>query len=531
MATYLIKILMLIAAVLSVKTIQGQELMGPPAPVQTPTLLVCKQTGKYTLLKGSDSKTTDRYERGTVKIETQGPIKYELDPNDFSIGPNQKKTWSATVYPDVAKSPAPGNCGSAFIIAHFDVVYSRPRGRGTAGAIIGSYSCDGCYAHAPPGGVHDIVNNVGDVTQMLSICSIDVQVRNVACDDKVITLHADIFPAGGNLTWDTPFGPFAGNDVKVANPQNLIGFKVTATYTIQGLTITDTKTVERNKITRVILPCCSDKALNVKDVANVQFDGPCKSDVVFSPAVLNIPWTPTWTEKVIATANGISKATTIQMVNTKAKVGGQIPELERIKVGLKKAMKEYRNAMLAIAVAGGVGACESKGNYEPKLNIGADLSYVCCPPDADGCVKLKKKFFGEAKWSYGKTCHFPFYGIPKIASLDFVYSVGASVTISFSGQDSCGTPVLCTGVDGKVSVGGGMGTTVAAGLISADLQLVCDAFGISGEICFYPAFRACSTYTFGKLRIVGTAVLAWGLTSLSVDYTLYNGYAVGPTCW
>src|SRR5436309_817754 len=93
---------------------------------QAMQIYVSKQTGQTSSFSGSKSKTTDQYEQGTVTIKKTGPISYTVTPNDFSIGPNQTKTWKGLVQADVANIPEPGTSVPASITGYYYVTFSKP---------------------------------------------------------------------------------------------------------------------------------------------------------------------------------------------------------------------------------------------------------------------------------------------------------------------------------------------------------------------------------------------------------------------
>ena len=81
------KKLLLFLMLLSVCIIQSQT----STPSVPSNLYISKQTGQSTSFTGSSSKTTDKYEHGTLVLQTNGPISITVNPEDLSIGTNQAK--------------------------------------------------------------------------------------------------------------------------------------------------------------------------------------------------------------------------------------------------------------------------------------------------------------------------------------------------------------------------------------------------------------------------------------------------------
>jgi hypothetical protein len=511
-------------------------------------IYVSKQTGQFTIFQGAPfAKVTDRYEKGTITPSVQGPIAYEVIPNDLSIGPNQMKTWVGKIYPVVANCPAPGRSVDATFNAAYDITFSRPRERqGGGGVVQSSYWCKvpgdtsgggGCPFHGKKPGQHDIVRKTGNERIDFTIYSIDVKIREINCEDGKVILHADPFPSiGGKLEWATPFGNFIGNDIEVDLGQNMPPvFNVAVKFTIDGVSVIDQKVGQKAKLIAFTLPCCSDKSVNVKDIANLQFDGPCKPVVVFNPAVLDVSGFLSKEDvTVTATVDGVVLTATITMVNPNKKLTNR-RQSQGIRQGLVNTIAAWRRAIfenvLANALNGGVAPCEPRGNINPAINYGQEFFNICCPKDPD-CVLEAKKFFGSLNWNYGVNCHFPVWGCPYVASLDAVVSAGVAAKIELNGQTTCTNFKICAGVEFRATVGGGVGATILGGAVSADLQLLVDGLGLTGELCFFPLpVTACGRIFLGRIKIAGTVQLAWGLSSKTIEYVIYSGYSTPNICF
>jgi hypothetical protein len=145
---------------------------------QTP-LYISKQTGEISTYSGNQSKTTDKYEHGTVTLSKEGPITYDVNPA-LSIGINETKTWNGTVKPDPASAPEAGTSVTAKLKGDYDVTYSRPQGGGgPSGTVLSTYNCnegvdDGCAYHGPGGGMHEIVQVTGQQSLDFIVYSIKV---------------------------------------------------------------------------------------------------------------------------------------------------------------------------------------------------------------------------------------------------------------------------------------------------------------------------------------------------------------------
>lgn len=490
-----------------------------------------------TSFSGGYSKSTDKYEHGTVSLTTKGPIQVNITPGDLSIGPNQSKTWNGTVKADAAAGPEAGTSASATITGDYNIWYSRPAEMSGGGAVENTYYCatvgstgDGCAFHGGNRGEHQIVHKIGTENVSIEVYSIKVTIGEIACDatltQDVLTLNAEVFPAGGNLTWTLPDGSKAsGNGITV--PTGLLGneFTVSAEYEIQGVTYKDTKKVTRNKLIGFKLPCCIDNTKNVKDIAILEFDGPCHPPVAFNPATLSPPailWSSE--ENVTATCDGIALTASTNTVNTNKSINKTPVSIDfGAKVG--EAMDKVFDALIS---GSPVNPCNKSGSLKPSGSISMEESRICCP-DKDPCVQRSDKYSGAATWNYGVTCQFPIpaVSIPYIASLDLVVSAGFSAKVGVSYQTQCDPGgKFCVDAEASASFGGGVGATLLAGAIQANLQLIVDGITVKGSVCFVPQpTSGNASVTLGKLRVQGTVTAAWGLTSHSVDYTLFDGFS------
>jgi len=185
------------------------------------TLYVSTQNGQSSVYSGSYSKSTDRYENGTVNISKTGPVIYTINPPDLSISPNETKSWTGTVKADPSTSPAPGNSASANITANYTIGYSRPYGTGTNGTVQSTYYCTsstssgggsssgsgstgGCPYHGTTAGVHEIVSVSGVQTLSFTVISILADLPDTLCLGASGSGQVNVttFPlAGGTYSW------------------------------------------------------------------------------------------------------------------------------------------------------------------------------------------------------------------------------------------------------------------------------------------------------------------------------------------
>ncbi len=519
-------VLVLIYTISTTLHAQSSSSSGSSGPI---SLYVSKQTGASTPpFAGGYAKTTDRYEHGDVTLAKTGPITYTVDPNDLSIGTNSTKAWNGNLGVDVAASPAAGSSANASISATYSIFYSHYIGSSSGGGST-EYSCPGCAAHTGTG-YHEIKNETGNESQEFIVYSIKATIGDISCSDTVVTLHADVFPYGGTLNWTTPFGPAVGNDVQINVGAIPNSFDVSVVYTIGGVTYTDTKHVQKATLTGFTLPCCIDTVKNVKDIAILTFDGPCHPQVVFNPATISpsglgyIPLVGTTgveNKTATATADGVTLTANTQVVNTNITFG-----FTPINYNFT-AWKDRLVNCLVSGLNGGVSPCSPSGSWIPTGSLGYESNYMCCP-GASPCVQTARRYYGQANWSWGMTCHFPFFGVPYVASLDAVISAGIDGQISLNAKTNCTTTKVCAGLDVTARIGGGVGATVLAGAVSADLQVQISA-GVSGQACVYPLPLSASGYFFiGRVKVVGTVTTFWGLTSTSVEAVIWDGYT-SPT--
>ncbi len=235
------------------------SLLSSVSVLHAQKLYVSKQTGEYSSYTGSQSKTTDKNENGTVTITTQGPILYSVTPNDFTIGPNETKTWVGKVYPDVSNSPAPGLSAPAKLNGHFQV-------------------------HFKSGGIWDAEENrwvqegkvsdqSGDVPFDFNVYSIKVSIPDTICIGQSKTGEVDALPYpendGGSFSWSV----LSGTAVSLSNTNS-------KTVTIK---LNDTTSLTPIKVVFVI------QGVSYSAVAMVKY---CRVSCHCDPAITNMNFGP-----------------------------------------------------------------------------------------------------------------------------------------------------------------------------------------------------------------------------------------------
>ncbi len=202
-------------------------------------LYISKQTGEKSKFNGSNSKTTDKFESGSVKIKKTGPINYTVTPNELSIGPEQTKTWQGEVSPETHGAPPAGKSANANISGDYKVTYSRPAGTGSGGTVKSTYSCGsgggGCEFHGNSGGTHEIVEKTGTESIDFTVYSIKVTLPDTICLSSSAgtsaqgVVNAVSFPgSGGSFAWKS-----LSNDITITN-----GNTQAATLTLSDTTKT-----------------------------------------------------------------------------------------------------------------------------------------------------------------------------------------------------------------------------------------------------------------------------------------------------
>ncbi len=183
-------------------------------------LYYSQQQGKGTSYSGTYTKKTNKYESGSAKFTTEGPIKISVLPQDMSIGEKQEKTWSGTV--SITQAPEIGTTAEASITADYTYSFDKWIGS-TTDPQIETYS--------------------GSETRSFIIYSIKASLPDTICiDRKTLSGEASVtsFPStGGSYTWRALTGSISvsgeGSKVTLKLSDEKAEGMVEATFSIEGV--------------------------------------------------------------------------------------------------------------------------------------------------------------------------------------------------------------------------------------------------------------------------------------------------------
>lgn len=202
-------------------------------------LLVSKQTGQSTLLKGQFKKQTDQFENGRVTLRSEGPIQIQVNPSqaslsdpnaiELSIGTNQTITWQGTLSVKVADAPEPGFSTPAKITGIYQIEYAKTLQPGEF--------ADSTWTTIDENGntrYHGLIRQSGMEEMNLTVVSMKVDLPEVLClgaaGSKVINAAQSVYPQnfpGATYRWRA-----LHPKVRITNPQTL-----TPTITLQDTSI------------------------------------------------------------------------------------------------------------------------------------------------------------------------------------------------------------------------------------------------------------------------------------------------------
>jgi hypothetical protein len=379
-------------------------------------LYFSRQTGEKSTYSGSDSKTTDKHEQGSVTISKTGPITYTLTPDEYSIGINQSKTWNGTVTPDPATAPPDGESAAAEISGTYTVTYSRPAGTGSGGTVVSTYNCndsaidDGCAYHGPSGGTHEIVSKTGDEKVQFTVYTIKVNLPDTICltnnDDGTASAAtgAVYLPTGGTFMWTSSStdvmisDPTAANPTITLNDTNLLTATIEVKYIISGVSYTKTAFVKACRcsckpITNGIKAGPFDITFNVNPESNTpDGSGMCEykaANAAFTMSMVGV----------------ISKEAAITDANVSFRRNCETGALSEVSIGWEGEKDlgtlAYKNVELVnlklkkIAVT-----VNTNGNVSGSVTINANL-----PQDKDltinkGIIMLRKGVNGDITFTF-----------------------------------------------------------------------------------------------------------------------------------
>jgi hypothetical protein len=279
------------------------------------------------------------------------------------------------------------------------------------------------------------------------------------------------------------------------------------------------------------LPCCSDKAVNVKDIANIKYSGTCPP--VFTPERLTVPTgalVASKVETVTVNVNGKTMTANITMINPDAKLDKSSPNLvkltkindvinDKFKPVLNRA-NDLLNKYLSY-----IG--EWKSEVKLDFKIGGSASQICCA-DPQNCTQTSYSLSGDGKAGITGKVGIPVAGLPVVGKylggVDVTVKLGASVGLGVNGKTTCTDNQICTKGEGKVIGGGGFSFKVAG--FKASGEVVVDGGGLSGELCVWPDVEVkCVKFNSGKLKLNGTVEDKWGWTQWNVEYVVWNGFS------
>jgi len=246
--------LLLLTPLLQAQTLSQAELEDQ---LNKPLELYINCDGNYSSYSGSAAHTTGKEASGSVAITTTGPVKYTISQAP-AIGPNEKKKWTGSIFPDTTQSPAPGKMVKAKITGKWVTHYTRPSGTGDPEAwasIDSTFDCGGfCYYHGTDddpdfnkaahknqhdndithehSGMHDYMSGKGTEEIEVHIYRMKVGINgpDSVCQGDKVKLTAVTYPDGGSYSW-----PDGSTNKSYEFTASKTG-NFTLKYTIKGLT-------------------------------------------------------------------------------------------------------------------------------------------------------------------------------------------------------------------------------------------------------------------------------------------------------
>ncbi|MCS6245422.1 MAG: hypothetical protein H2172_16440 [Opitutus sp.] len=162
-----------------------------------------------------------------------------------------------------------------------------------------------------------------------------------------------------------------------------------------------------------------------------------------------------------------------------------------------------------------VGPCEQSAGGLPTVSVELGVKDVCC----NETLVSKDKYQGTASWNFGSIqCEWPLFGIPIIGSVNGVGNLGANVSFSISGEQTCDETEICSTGTFGVSAGGGASLSAVGDIISftGTLNVAIEA---QAEWC--PPEEPTGEVGLQSITLVGEAELVW--ISQGVSYTVWEG--------
>ena len=360
-----------------------------------------------------------------------------------------------------------------------------------------------------------MVNEVGTEQVDFTVHSIKCQIRGpLFCDNSTVTLVADVYPDNNseNLVWTTPWGQFQGNGLQLTVPPGFLGGNIVAKFTIQGVSYSDVQFLgPSNGVLAgfAFNKQCVSEQTAVAGISDITWAGGCPGGLVaFAPATLAPnPLLSVQNVSVAASSNGITLTNSIPVVN-KNKTSSYTFQ---VNFGA--------NPIESILDILGGTHCSKQGSMVPNGQFNRETFKTCC---ANG-VNDGFKYSGNATWNFGVKCQVPFYGIPYIATVDWVASAGLNASLGVNSTIDCQVQDVCANFSASANIGGGLGFTLAAGFIQGDAQVVVAGLGVTGNYCFFPNMQGKIQANLGQVKVVGTVTTAWFVEN-SIDYVVFSGW-------
>jgi hypothetical protein len=175
-------------------------------------LFVSKQSNKATELRGRFQKITDQFEKGTITLSTEGPVKINVNPSEpdayqpgsikLSIGTNQNVTWTGSLTADLPSAPAPGFSTPAKIKGTYQIEYAKTLAPGEF--------ADSTWTTTDENGnlrYHGLIRQSGYDEMELMVISMKVDLPEVICLGAAgtrVVMGAQVFPQnipGASYFW------------------------------------------------------------------------------------------------------------------------------------------------------------------------------------------------------------------------------------------------------------------------------------------------------------------------------------------
>ena len=201
-------------------------------------LYISTQTGEYTSFSGSAERSSGKYEEAKANLSVKGPIKFSVDPGNFTIGHDETKQWHGKIYPDAKNAPKAGNADTAALMATYNIDYIKGRVLSLANG------------QEKKPGVEVVSKGIAVANFIVYSVNVKLSSNTYSICGRGNTIKATGYPAGGEYTWKSLTGAVklspsgtAGN-VNIVFDYNNIGTTdkdtVVVKYSISGVNYSDT---------------------------------------------------------------------------------------------------------------------------------------------------------------------------------------------------------------------------------------------------------------------------------------------------